>query len=73
MGRYMTTQQLHRHPGIQQGDRAMLHLTRRVTLRVDVADLLELQRPLQSDRVVDTPAQKNHVLGVGEQVRSAMG
>ena len=35
---------------VDQGDRAVLHLGRRVALGVDVADLLELQGPFQGDR-----------------------
>ena len=58
----------HRHPGIEQGDRPMLHFAGRVALGVDVADLLELQGAFQGNRVVDAPAQEDHVLGVGEQV-----
>ena len=46
----------------------MLHFAGRVALGVDVADLLELQGAFQGNRVVDAPAQKDHVLGVGEQV-----
>ena len=36
-----------RRIGVHQGDRAMLHFCRRVTFRMDVADLLELERPFQ--------------------------
>ena len=35
---------------IDQGDRAVLHLGRRIALGVDVADLLELEGPLERDR-----------------------
>ena len=38
---------------VEQGDRAVLHLTRGVRLGRDVGDLLELQRPLQAHRNAD--------------------
>ena len=41
----------------------MLHLASRVALGVDVADLLELEGPFQGNRVVDAPAQEDHILG----------
>ena len=56
------------HPGIEQGDRTMLHLPGRITLGVDVADLLQLQGPFQGDRIVDAPTEEDHVLGVAEVV-----
>ena len=40
----------------------MLHLAGRIALGVDVADLLELERTLQGNRVVDATAQKDHIL-----------
>src|SRR3990172_7351742 len=43
---------------VDQGDRPVLHLSRRVSLGVDVGDLLELERPLQSDRVGDPASQE---------------
>ena len=42
---------------VHQRDRAVLHLGRRVALGVDVADLLELQRPFERDREVEVAAQ----------------
>ena len=41
----------------------MLHLAGRIALGVDVADLLELERTLQGDRIVDATAQEDHILG----------
>ena len=56
------------HPSIQKGNRAVLHLAGGVTLGMDVADFLELQRPLEGNRIVDSPSQEDHVLGVREQM-----
>ena len=47
----------HRHLVVDQCDRTMLHLGGRVSLRVNVADLLELERSLKGDGEVDTPAE----------------
>ena len=46
----------------------MLHLAGRIAFGVDVADLLELEGPLHGDRIVDAPAQEDHILGFREQV-----
>ena len=39
----------------------MLHLAGRIALGVDVADLLELERALQRDGVVDAAAQEEEI------------
>ena len=39
----------HREPGVDQRDRAVLHLARCVGLGVEVADLFELERALVAD------------------------
>ena len=44
----------------------MLHFSGGIALRVDVADLLELQGAFQSNRVIDAAPQKDHILGLGE-------
>ena len=54
-------QEHRRRVRIDQGDRAVLHLGGRIALGVDVADLLQLQRPLQRHRVVILPAQVQEV------------
>ena len=41
----------------------MLHLSGGVALGVDVADLLELERALEGDGVVDAAAQEEEVVG----------
>ena len=50
-----------RHVLVDQRDRAVLHLARRVALGVDVGDLLELQRPFEGDRVVEAAAEEEEV------------
>jgi hypothetical protein len=54
----------HRHLLVDQCDRAVLHLPRRVAFRVGVADFLQLQGPFQGDRIAQPAAQKQHVVGV---------
>ena len=44
----------------------MLHLARRVSLGVDVGDLLQLERSLEGHRVVNAPAQEEKIAPVGE-------
>jgi poly(3-hydroxybutyrate) depolymerase len=50
----------------------VLHLARRVALGVEVADLLELERAFQRDRVVDPPAQVEEVSVPGERRRQRL-
>ena len=45
---------------IHQGDRPVLELAGRKTLRVDVADFLEFERSLKSDGVAYVPPQVDH-------------
>ena len=54
----------HRHRLVDQGDRPMLHLRRRVALGVDVADLLELERPLERGREVVAATEVEEILRV---------
>ena len=42
---------------VEKRDRAVLHLARRVRLRRDVGDLLQLQRPLEGDRQADVATE----------------
>ena len=51
---------------VDQGDRAVLHLGGRVALGVDVADLLELQRPFERDREVEVAAEVEGAPGRGD-------
>ena len=56
----------HEHglPGFDQRNRAVLQLTRREPLRVDVGELFELERPLEGDRVPGVTAEEQHRAGV---------
>ena len=45
---------------------AVLHLAGRVALGVDVGDLLELERALEGDGVMDAAAEEEEVAGGGE-------
>ena len=47
----------------------MLHLARRVALGVDVRDLLQLERALERDRVLEAAAEVEEVLRAGELPR----
>src|SRR6185503_18181906 len=55
-----------RNPLVDEGYRPMLHLTGRVALRVDVRELLQLERTLQGDRVAETATEIEKVLVTGE-------
>ena len=48
---------------IDQGDRAVLHLGGGIALGVDIADLLELQRALQRDGIMDIAAEVEGIAG----------
>ena len=47
-----------RHVGVNERDGAVLELSGGVALGVDVADLLELQRPLERDGEMHSPAEE---------------
>ncbi len=51
-----------RHLRVDQRERAVLELARGIGLGVDVADLLQLQRAFERDRVVQAAAQEQRVL-----------
>ncbi len=46
----------------------MLRLAYRIVLSVDVADLLEVQRALQGNLLVDAAPKEYHVLGALEPI-----
>ena len=48
---------------VNERKRTVLQLASRVALRVNVGDLLKLERPLQGNREVDASPQEDHVLG----------
>ena len=56
----------HRHVLVDQRDRPVLHLRRRIALGVDVADLLELERALERGREVVAAAEVQEVRRVLE-------
>ena len=62
----------HRHALVNQGNRPVLHLAGRVALRVDVADLLELERALQCGRVCLPPADEEEPSGIREISRDLL-
>src|SRR5512142_2847331 len=60
----LRAQHQYRHPLVDQRDRAVLHLPGGVPFRVDVGDLLQLQRPFEGDGVGDAAAQVQEVAHV---------
>ena len=48
---------------VDQGDDPVLELGTRIPRRRNVADLLELQRPLERDRVIRLTAEKKKIFG----------
>ena len=54
---------------IDQGDRPVLHLGGRIALGVDVADLLELQRPFERDGEVEVAAEVEGAAGARRSAR----
>ena len=52
-------------PSSIKADGAVLELTGRVRLRVDIADLLELEAAFQADGVIDAAADEEDVVGAG--------
>ncbi len=60
------------HVLVDEGDRTVLHLGRRISLGVDVGDLLELERPLERDGEVRSPPEVEEVrvvaVGLGDLV-----
>ena len=62
-----------RHAVLDQRDRAVLQLAGREPLRVDVAELLELQRALERGRVARVPPDEQDVARVRVTARPALG
>ena len=63
----------HRHLLVDQRDRPVLHLAGRIALGVDVGDLLQLQRALERDRIVDPAPQIEEVAALVEPLRDLLG
>ena len=59
----------HRHLLVDERDRSVLHLARRIAFGVDVGNLLQLQRALERDRVVDAAAEEQEIGTVVEPLR----
>ena len=57
-----------RHHLVNQRDGTMLHLRGWISLRMDVSDFLELQRPFERDRKVATATEIERVLGPHERL-----
>lgn len=57
----------HRHGVVDQRDRPVLHLAGGITLGMDVADLLELERAFEGDRVDVAAPQVEHVERLGQE------
>ena len=62
----------HRHGLVDQRDRAVLELARRIAFGVDVGDFLELQRAFERDRIGGAAAEIEHVAGFGEIARQRL-
>ena len=58
-----------RHVFVDERERAVLQLARRIRLGVDVRDFLELQRAFHRDRVHRAAAEEQRVVLVGEALR----
>ena len=61
----------HRQRVVEKRDGAMLHLAARITLRVQVRDLLELERAFEGDRVMSSTPQEEHVTRRASPARNA--
>src|SRR5262245_53845737 len=55
----------HRHAVVDEGDGPVLHLAGRVAFRVEVRQLLELERAFERDWIVDAPPEEEKVLVSG--------
>ena len=60
------------HVLVDERDRAVFHLPRRIALGVDVGDFLQLEGALESNRIHDAAAQKEEISGVEELLGNAM-
>jgi len=64
-----------RHAPVDQRERPVLELSRRVGFRVEIGDFLELERTLHRDRPVNAAAEKQRALALREfrRPRSDLG
>ena len=56
----------HRHILVDERDRPVLQLARRIAFGVDVGNFLELERAFQRDRIIDAAAEIEHVARMGD-------
>jgi len=57
MDRVFQSNYHHRHVFVDKGDRAVLHLSRRVSLGVDIGNFLEFQGTFEGGREIDTSSE----------------
>ena len=55
-----------RHLLVDERDRPVLHLARRIPLGVDVRDLFQLQRAFERDRIVDAAPEIQEIAALVE-------
>ena len=60
----MGSNDYYRHIAVNQCDRTMLHLRSRITLSVNVANLLQLQGTFQGYRILESAAQIDEIASV---------
>ena len=73
VGRIPRGEHDHRHVLVDERDRPVLHLRRRVTLGVDVGDLLELERALQGDGEVVAAPEVEEIVVLGVELGDLRG
>ena len=59
-------------PIFNQADGTMFQLTRRVCFRMDIADLLHLEGPFQTDRVIQSASDKEDIMRIGKLCRKPL-
>ena len=60
--------QHHRHTVVDQRDRPMFHFAGGIALGMEIAELLQLQRAFQSDRITSAAAEIEDVAGLRQAV-----
>ena len=62
----------HREARLEQRDRAVLHLAGGIRLRMEIADLLELERALVGRRRIDAASEEERRVGAAEDARGSL-
>ena len=62
----------HRHVLVDKRERAVLQLAGRIGLGMNVGNLLELERTLHGDRIMDAAPEKQRVMAFGESLRPCL-